>query len=179
MAAQRLAVVDQPVGPHNGVQRFALTADVDACGYLIAQPLVTPDSFGQPRRLICGQGVHGVEDNGLDARLLSVAVTVIEDRIEKALGLARTGAGGDEGGLRRMAVGAGEPLKRAHLMHVGRKGGPHRQWDRIIVTSPAKRQAQIDIGSFEKTRALILKKTQQRPFHPFILEVEGGGQVIE
>ena len=55
----------------------------------------------QSHELVFRQGVHRIDDDGADARRrVSVPKTQApaDDRVEEALGLARAGAGGDQGG---------------------------------------------------------------------------------
>jgi len=70
-----------------GVIPACVVADADAGGL---QLRIFPDRFGEPFFLVRGQGVHGVEDDGLDALLPFpfVPAAVVQDRDEKALGFA-------------------------------------------------------------------------------------------
>ena len=81
--------------------------------------------------MVAGEGVHGVENDRFDARFPPVAVAVIQDWVEKTFGLARAGAGGDEGGFGRVVGSRREPGKGGHLMGIGRKGGRDGQRQRI------------------------------------------------
>ena len=65
----------------------------------------------QPHELVLRQGVHRIDDDGADARRRVIVPKIqapADYRIEEALGLARAGAGGHQGGpaLRNRAHGA-------------------------------------------------------------------------
>ena len=65
----------------------------------------------QSHELVFRQGVHRIDDDGADARRRVIVPKIqapANDRIEEALGLARAGAGGDQGGpaFRNRAHGA-------------------------------------------------------------------------
>ena len=75
-------------------------------GAHVGQGGVLSDEAGEAAGLVGGQGVHGVEDEGLDAgdSLGAGAQDVVEDGVEEGLGLTGAGAGGDDG---RFGVVAG------------------------------------------------------------------------
>ena len=94
--------------PHAGYVRLVLgrLADVHA-----ERNPGTGQQPAQSHELVFRQGVHRIDDDGADARRrVSVPKTQApaDDRIEEALGLARAGAGGDQGGpaFRNRAYGA-------------------------------------------------------------------------
>ena len=63
-----------------------------------------PDAGCNAPGLILRQGIHGVDDDGLDARLVRVSATPVEDGQLEAFGLARTCAGGDDRGPRGVGL---------------------------------------------------------------------------
>ena len=67
-----------------------------AGGYLAPEPLIIPQSLGQAVRLVACQGIHRVEKDRLDARLLSVAPAMVEDRKHEALRLSGPRASGHQ-----------------------------------------------------------------------------------
>ena len=79
------------------------------------------DEAGQAAGLVRGQGVHGVEDEGLDAGDPpgAGAQHVVEDGVEEGLGLARAGAGGDDGRLGAVAALGGQAPVGVLLVLVG------------------------------------------------------------
>ena len=94
---QHLPIRDDVVRPHDPV--IALAADVQPRRHPALKAWFAPDFLRQPPGLVSGQGVHGVEDDRLDARPTDAAVAMVQHGIKEALGLARAGAGGDEGVL--------------------------------------------------------------------------------
>ena len=61
----------------------------------------------QPHQLVFRQRVHGIDDDGADARgcaLVPQGQALTDNRVEKAFGLSGSGPGGDEG---RLAVSHG------------------------------------------------------------------------
>ncbi len=68
------------------------------------------DHAGDAAGLVGGEGVHGVDEDGLDALFVGVAQAVVQDGQQEALGLARAGAGGHERGQLAAAAEAGEGL---------------------------------------------------------------------
>ena len=77
------------------------------------------DAPGKAPRLVCGQGIHRVDDERLDAALASLPCprAVIQQRIAKAFRFAAAGAGGHQG-VRRQPV-TGQALPCLALMRVG------------------------------------------------------------
>ena len=71
---------------------------------------------GHALRLVGGERVHRVDEDGLDARLAGVAGAPVEDGEQEALGLARARARGDERGLGALAA---EAVEGAALVAVG------------------------------------------------------------
>ena len=85
---------------------------------------VFPAGFGEPLFLVRSQGVHGVEDDGLDAFLAQLfgPAAVVQDGDEEAFGFARPGAGGDDGVLGRLIFG-GQPAPGQVLVDKGVERG--------------------------------------------------------
>ena len=119
-------MLDEPVRCHRSAPHAVRIPDEQA------RPDVLECGIGRDRlcdtpRLVEGEGVHRVEDQGLDPGLVCVPPAVIEDRQEEALGLAGAGAGGDECRL-RFVVERGEALERGRLVLVGSESETVRQW---------------------------------------------------
>jgi hypothetical protein len=73
---------------------------------------------GHALGLVCGEGIHGVDDDGFDIPFPSVSPAVIQDRIKKTFRLTRPGARGDNRGGRLLT---GKASKCPFLMQVRRK----------------------------------------------------------
>ena len=125
MGPHHRAVSYQPLLSHHLQLGFAaaIPAHVHAGHHPTFELGAVPDLAGQAPGLVRGQGVHGVEQQGLDARLGGMAQAVIQDGIEETLGLARPGAGGDQGGLGLVLPVGVQSIKSPCLMRVGQKGG--------------------------------------------------------
>ena len=97
VAAQLVAVVHQMVGPRFGMSTGA--ADVKPGGDA-GERRVAVQQAGQAPGLVRGERVHRVEHERLHTcapqGAPALAPAVVEDREQERLGLARTGAGGDE-----------------------------------------------------------------------------------
>ncbi len=157
----------------------AFAADVDAGPYLPGQARILMDLPRKPCGLVRGQRVHGVEEDGLDARLAALGVAVVEDGIEEALGFAGAGAGGDQSRQRHVAALGGQSLEGAHLVSVWLERRLDFQGDRHIGRRPAEGQPQVHVRPLEQPAVLLLQKAHQRVFQSLVLEVEGGGQVVK
>jgi len=118
-SAQGVAVVDQVVGAHRGVA--AVLADVET-GRDAEKARVAGDELGHPGGLVGSERVHRVEDQGLDALAADVelAGAVVEDRVQEALGLARTSARCDDRRLWFAPTEGREALVGRRLVLVGR-----------------------------------------------------------
>ena len=81
-----------------------------------------PDDLGEPPLLVGRQGVHRIEDDRLDPPLPRAAhpQAVVENRKQKALGLARPGARGDDRVL-GLPAAAVQPPPGSTLVLVGMK----------------------------------------------------------
>ncbi|MNZ97760.1 hypothetical protein D3C78_1170150 [compost metagenome] len=147
--AQGVAMGDHLIGRHAAVLRTVIAGE-QADAELGLQLAHFP---GEAPRLIGGQGVHRIDDDRLDA-LATLAQAVVEQRIHEALGLARAGAGGDDGRLRQRAA---QSLEGQLLMPVRRE-----------------RQAQLT----ERQRlALGLRAERQLHFQPRpLVQVAGHGE---
>lgn len=106
----RRGFVHGPAGPndvvrqHGGgcVRRFRVR--VHAGRDPAPQLRRVPDAGCNAPGLILRQGIHGVDDDGLDARLVRVLAAPVENGQLEAFGLARTRAGGDDRGLRGVGL---------------------------------------------------------------------------
>ena len=75
------------------------------------------DEFCNTPRLVGGQCVHGIDENGLYAALVGMLAAVIEHGIQKTFRFTGAGSRSNKCGNR---IGAGEPLKRLFLVQVWR-----------------------------------------------------------
>ena len=112
--------------------------------------------------LICGQGVHGVDYNGLDARFAPVTPAVIQNRIEKTFRLSRTCAGSDDRGSRFFA---GKPLKGSSLVVIGLESQGDAGEEVLTYGGCAVGELNGEIGSFEDAAVL-----PQKPVHDTMKE---------
>ena len=103
-----------------GVVAPGVGANANACVFEFG---VLPDGFGKAFFLVGGQGIHGVEDDGFDAGQpgLLGPEAVVEHGVQKALGFAGAGAGGDQGGFGLMVI-AVEPSPGPRLVAKGGEG---------------------------------------------------------
>jgi hypothetical protein len=159
----------------------ACAADVEAGADLAAQariPGMGPamDLAGEPRGLVGGERVHWIEDDRLDPWLAAVAPAMVEEREEEALGLARAGAGGDEGGA-RARIRAGEALPGAELVGVGIKGGADLEGG-AGGRGAAKREAKIEIRAAEEAVLRIGEVVEQGALVGAVAQREGGAEVV-
>ena len=119
------------------------------------------DGLGDAPRLIGGQGVHRVKDDGFDTRppLCPCHTTVLQDGVEKALCLARPGARGHQRGASALASQA---LERLRLMGVGFEllRQPTERW-LVLLRAGAERQGHCEVRPFEDVVASIEKALQQ------------------
>ena len=69
---------------------LAHLAHIHARGHIVAQFRTVVDEFGQSFRLVGGEGVHRVDEDGLDALASksTLPVAVVEDRVQETFGLA-------------------------------------------------------------------------------------------
>ena len=160
------------------------------------------DEAGQAAGLVRGQGVHGVEDEGLDAGDPpgAGAQHVVEDGVEEGLGLARAGAGGDDGRLGAVAALGGQAPVGVLLVLVGgqarvpvegavgptrttRPTGPTRLVGLAGAVGGRARgqvgQAQAHEGADENALLLVLEEVGQRPPRLGVREREGRRQVVD
>ena len=171
-------VVDAVGGAHLAV--LPLAADEHANPQPAAEPLVAVDDGRHAPRLVGGEGVHGIEQDGLDALFAAVqgAEGVIEDGIEKALGLAGAGACGDDGGLGLVAVAGGEALPGEELVQIGPVGGPHVEGDGLVLRGEGERQSEAHPGALEHA-ALAGEEREEGAFHVAIGELPRAAEVVE
>ena len=176
--AEDFPVGDDVVGPHRPVA--ALAADVQPRRHPALEPGLVPDLLRQPAGLVAGQGVHRVEDDGLDARPPGVAVAVVEQRVEEALRLARAGAGGDQGVLRLVVVLAGQPLEGGDLVDVGdERRGDVEDLAGLARPGPAEGQLQTEVRPLEDALLRVGQEALEGLGHRPVLEGEGGVEVVE
>ena len=83
------------VGGGHGVVVLVATAlahlaHIHARGHVVAQFRTVVDEFGQSLRLVGGESVHRVDEDGLDALAAqpTLPVTVVENRVQEAFSLA-------------------------------------------------------------------------------------------
>ena len=98
VVAQHFALVDEVVLPHLRVA--TRLADVEP-GPQPGELRLGVDQLSDAAGLVGGERVHRIEDQRLDARppCEPFAGAVVEDGVQEAFGLARAGAGGDQGRL--------------------------------------------------------------------------------
>ena len=107
-------------------------------------------------RLVRRQGVHGVDDHRLDARLARLPTTVFQHRIQEALGLAGARARGDD---RRPPRVRRQPLHRGALMPVGREPqrNARKRFPALRRLLEGKRDRQVrPLGQVVRVRQKIL-----------------------
>lgn len=145
-----------------------LTADVEPRLNLVFQIRVIMNEPGYALGLVRGQCVHGVDDNGLDARLSSVSPAVIQDRMEKTFRLSRTGACGDDRGGRLLP---GKPSKGHFLMQVRRKAQGNARKEILTDGRCSIGKLDRDVRSLENAAVL-----PQKPVHHAMKERRGNGE---
>ena len=170
----RLVVGPRGAGPQPdaGHVGFALRrlADVDA-----ERNAGAGQQAAQAHELVFGQRVHRIDDDGADAGrrpLIAQPQTLADDGVEEALGLAGTGAGGDQRGPARgdgayrlflvtaeMGDRGRNPLAQVRMEH---PFGDQRL-DRAAV---AERTGQADVRPLEQRRAARPVERQQLPHLP-------------
>ena len=181
--ADDVAVGDEPVLADLGALRAGF-AGVEGSGDA-RQRDVVGEQPGEPQGLVVGQGVHRVQDDRLhpgDPGPLG-ALDVVEDRVEKCLGLARAGPGGHQSRLRARSFGgqavAAQPGERGGLMPV--RGGAFVPFQRIApaVLSRPERQPQPHIRAAEHSEPGILQEVVEDAPGIRVGEREGGAEVVE
>ena len=114
--AQGLPISDELITAHDrGGVLSLLAANVEPRFNLVFQVGVVMNEPGHALGLVCGEGIHGVDDDGFDTPFPSVSPAVIQDRIEKTFRLSRPGARGDNRGGRLLT---GKTSKCLFLMQV-------------------------------------------------------------
>ena len=100
--------------------------------------------------------------------------------IEKALGLARAGAGGDEGVLRLVVVLAGQPLEGGDLVDVrDERRGDVENLPGLVGLGQAEGQLQTQVRPLEDALLGIGQETLEGLGRRHVLEGEGGVEVVE
>ena len=94
--AQDLPVLDDVVRSHALPGRCSGLAHVQSRRHLAVERRCSVDDPGDSPRLIRGQRVHGIDDDGLDAGRTGLGTAVVEHRVEEALGLSGAGSGRDD-----------------------------------------------------------------------------------
>ena len=92
---EQLIVAGHDVGGGHGVvvlvaAALAHLAHIHARGHVVAQFRTVVDEFCQSLRLVGGEGVHRIDEDGFDALASEPAlpITVVEDWVQEAFGLA-------------------------------------------------------------------------------------------
>ena len=92
---QQFLMAGHDIGGGHGVVVLVATAlahlaHIHARGHVIAQFRTVVDEFGQSLRLVGGEGVHRIDEDGLDALAAkpTLPITVVEDWVQEAFGLA-------------------------------------------------------------------------------------------
>src|SRR5690625_1251449 len=122
------------------------------------------DNFGKALSLVARQRIHGVDNNGLDARP-GMALAVVQNGIQKTLGLARAGA------CRYQSIGCTtirrQPLPGQLLMRIRWKRGVKASKEIDTCLALQKRQAQRHIRPLQKSLAvlLLLHQTAKLPLN--------------
>jgi hypothetical protein len=136
-----------------------LTTDVKPRLDLVLQIRIVMYEPCHALRLVCGQGIHGVNDDGFNAWFPPVSPAVIQDGIEKTLRLSRSGARGDDRGDRMFP---GKPLKRLLLVQVGRKTKGNARKEIRIDERGSVGKLDRDVRSLENPASL----PQKPVYHP-------------
>ena len=178
LLAQGGAVGDDAAAGHDQ----ALAAGLGVAPHVEADP---QPGEGRHRRhqfrdapgLIAGQGVHGVDHQGLDPRLPRGpgAGAVVQHRIEKALGLAAAGARRHQGADGLMQGGEAQPGQL--LVAVGRITGRKVGEEARARLAGHEGQADLHIGPLEPGR-LVRDEALHQAVHEVIGGVEGRHQKL-
>ena len=114
-------------------------------GHLAPQRLRAVDDPGDPSRLVRGERVHGIDEDGLDAGSSGPLAAVIEHRIQEALRLAGARSCCDDGGL-----AARQPIESGALVPV--RGEAERRFGERLaaVRGTLKRQLDVEIRTLEQ-----------------------------
>ncbi len=138
----------RPSGADLGPPHAVLLADVEAGGDRRTAPGRRDQQRGQTPGLVGGEGVHRVEDERLGPGHAGAvrANTVVEDRVQERLGLARAGAGRDQRRQRprlgRSEVDRRQPPVCLGLMTVGRSGRDPSRGSPAIPRPPGGREVE-------------------------------------
>ena len=112
---QHVAVLNKVVRRHALAAQCAPFADVQSGRHPAVQGRCVVNDVGDASGLVGSERVHGIDEDGLDARLACMGAAVLKNRIEEALSLAGTRARGHDGGLPPC-----QPAKRHALMSMRR-----------------------------------------------------------
>ncbi|MPM32560.1 hypothetical protein SDC9_79124 [bioreactor metagenome] len=176
-------VGDQPLVADLGPLRAFLTG-VERGGDAGQAVRRIGDQLGETERLVVGQRIHRVEDQRLGAGDAPVVGPqhVVEDRVEERLGLARPGAGGDQGrqwpGLVRPEVEGGQPRPGRRLMGVRRVGRLPLQRRCGVPGRRPVRQTHPYVGALEDAVALVGEEIVEGAAGIGVGEGERRGEVV-
>jgi hypothetical protein len=135
---------------------------------------------GEAAGLVVGERVHRVKHERLQPphALALGAQDVVEDRQQERLGLARTGAGGDDARLRARALGrepsAGQPCERLGLVAVRRRAGVPVERRPPPFRRRLERQPQPYERALEEPTVGMAEEVGQRGAGVVVGEGEGG-----
>ena len=173
-------VADEPAVGDPRARARGVVAGVEA-GPDPAQGGLGGDEAGEPAGLVVGEGVHRVEDEGLHAGDAGGvgADHVVEDGDEEGLGLARAGAGDDEGGLRAAGARRVEPLERGGLVGVGLEAGGH-PGQRVLGARWGRREghARAQVGALEDAVGGVGEEGAQAGLGVVVGQREGGDEEV-
>ena len=175
--AQRLPIRDQMLPPHRGVRRLLALADVQASAHLAAQGGRVVDDLGDAPRLIEGQGVHRIDEDGLHAFLPGMAPAVIQNRPQEALRLAGPRAGGHDGGTPAVRRARIEALVRDALMAVRREAERHLRERLAAFGRELRRQRDGEVRAFDEV-LLLGEEVVQNVRERRIGGAEAGGEEV-
>ena len=135
--AQHVAVLDQVIRGHVRPGRGTGLPHVQSRGHLAPERRCAVDDPGNPPRLVRGERVHGIDEDGLDAGGPRPLAAVIEHRIQEALRLAGAGSRRNDGGL-----AAGQPIEGGALVPV--RGEAERRLGERLPTFRGALERQLD-----------------------------------
>ena len=178
MLAQGVAVSDD--GARRHYHALAKSPGVSAHIQPHAQPGKRSGGrhqLGNAARLVGGQCIHGVNDQGLHTRFArrAGASTVVQHRVQKTFGLATTRAGGHQSAM-ALTV-ARKPLPSVFLVAEPGVRGLERFKKRLAAFAGYKRQPHLHIRAFEPRR-IVIDKTAHQTVVERICRLEGGNQKL-
>ena len=133
--------------------------------------------LGDAPRLVEGQGVHRIDEDGLHAFLPGMAPAVIQNRPQEALRLARPRAGGHDGGTPAVRRAGIEALVRDALMAVRREAERHLRERLAAFGRELRRQRDGEVRAFDEV-LLLGEEVVQNVRERRVGGAEAGGEEV-